>query len=216
MGHVTQPVKLVRRYDSSGRRERAEARRRHVLRVAEDLFLRDGYATTTVAALADAAGVSAETIYKSFGGKAGLVGAIQEVGLAGAGPVPAPDRSDEMSAREQDPDRIVRRWATLAREVAPRVAPIMLLVRSAAATDSDMAALLADMNRQRLERMSHNARRLAATGGLRTGVTVDQARDVMVAFTAPELYEILVVQRGWTLSAYSDFVYRGLRVELLP
>lgn len=186
-----------------------------MLEVAERLFLRHGYAATTVAIIAAVARVSSETIYKSFGGKAGVVRAIQQAGLSGAGPVPAPDRSDEVSATEENPASILRAWATLATEVTPRVAPITLLVRSAAATDADMAALLDDIVEQRLERMAHNARRLAVRGGLRPGLADDCVRDVLFAYTAPELYELLVLQRGWSLTDFGDFIYRGLVAELL-
>src|SRR6478672_3009653 len=104
-------VKTRRRYDSSRRQDRARRVHAHVLDVAERLFLRGGYASTTVAAVAAAAGVSVETIYKTFGGKPGLIRAIQQAGLAGIGPVPAPDRSDEMSAQDLPPVTILRRWA---------------------------------------------------------------------------------------------------------
>lgn len=186
-----------------------------MLHAAETLFLSDGYAATTVAGIADAAGVSAETVYKAFGSKAGIVRAIQEAGLAGVGPVPAPERSDQLSDREADPLAIVRGWATLAAEVTPKVAPIMLLVRSAAATDGDMADLLDDMHRQRERRMARNARRLARRTRLRAGLSQRQARDVMLAYTAPEVYELLVLRQGWTVSRYSQFVFRGLAAELL-
>lgn len=209
------PVKAPRRYDSSGRRDRARRAQTHVLEVAQRVFLRDGYASTTVAAIATAAGVSAETIYKTFGGKPGMIRAIQRTGLAGAGPVPAPDRSDEMSARDIEPRAILRHWATLHTEVMPRVAPITLLVRSAAATDPEMAALLDEINDQRLHRMHHNAQRLADPGHLRAGLTTEQACDVMFAYTAPELYEILVSRQGWSIDQYADFIFRGLTAELI-
>jgi AcrR family transcriptional regulator len=209
------PVKARRRYDSSGRQDRARRSRAHVLQTAEEMFLRNGYAGTTVATLATAAGVSAETIYKSFGGKPGMIRAIQRSGLAGAGPVPAPDRSDEISASNLAPRAILRHWATLTTEVAPRVAPITLLVRSAAATDSDMATLLADINDERLDRMLHNAERLNSRGHLRAGLPVDRAAEIMFAYTAPELYEILMIQRSWAISDYGDFIYRGLVAELI-
>jgi AcrR family transcriptional regulator len=209
------PVKTRRRYDTTGRRDRARRTQDRVLKVAEDLFLRNGYAATTVAAVAAGGGVSVETIYKTFGGKPGLIRAIQQAGLAGAGPVPAPDRSDEMSAGQLEPRVILRHWATLTVEVMPRVAPVILLVRSAGATDQDMAALLREINDQRLDRMRHNAVRLADRGCLRTGMTTEQARDVMFTFTAPELFEILVTRQHWTLDQYGDFVYRGLAAELL-
>jgi AcrR family transcriptional regulator len=209
------PVKARRRYDSNGRQERARRVQAHILEIAEKLFLQGGYASTTVAAVAAEAGVSVETLYKTFGGKPGLIRAIAQAGLAGTGPTPAPDRSDQMSARGLEPHATLRYWAALQTEVMPRVAPIILLVRSAAATDSDMAALLDDVNEQRLNRMHHNARRLNDRGQLRHGVTTDQARDVMFAFTAPDFYDILVTRQGWSIDQYGDFIYRGLVAELL-
>ncbi len=208
-------VKVPRRYDASGRRARARRTQTHVLEVAESLFLRDGYAATTVAAVASAGGVSVETIYKTFGGKPGLIRAIAQAGLAGAGPRPAPDRSDEMSASELEPRAILRNWSTLTMEVMPRVAPIVLLVRSAAVADPDMAALLKEINDERLHRMQHNARRLADRGALRNGISSDRAGDVMFAYTAAELYEALVMLRRWPIEAFGDFIFRGLCAELL-
>lgn len=208
-------VKTGRRYDATGRRNRAQSARDRILAVARELFLRDGYAATTVSAVAAAAGVSVETIYKTFRGKPGLIRAIQLSGLAGSGPVPAPDRSDEMSAQNLAPREILRHWATLTTEVMPRVAPIILLVRAAAATDPDMGRLLVEINDERLQRMHHNASRLSNHGPLRDGMTIAQARDVMFTYTAPELYEILVSHRQWPVDRYADFIYRGLVAELL-
>ena len=96
---------------------------------AQRLFLRDGFAATTIAAIAAEAQVSAETIYKAFGGKPGLVRAICDAALAGEGPVPAETRSDQLQLHEPDPRKIIRGWGELTAEVAPRIAPIMLLVR---------------------------------------------------------------------------------------
>ena len=209
------PVKTPRRYDSTGRRGRARRAQTHVLKVAEELFLRDGYAATTVAAVAAAAGVSVETIYKTFRGKPGLIRAIQRAGLAGTGPVPAPDRSDEMSGGDLPAEAILRHWATLTKEVMPRVAPIVLLVRAAAASDPEMAVLLTEINEQRLQRMHHNASRLTDHQGLRAGIGTEHVRDVLFAYTAPELYEILVTRQRWSINRYADFIYRGLVAELL-
>ena len=79
----------TRPYNSIRRREQAERTRREVVAVATRRFLDDGYAATTIAAVAADAGVSVETIYKIFGGKPGLVRAIRERALEGTGPVPA-------------------------------------------------------------------------------------------------------------------------------
>ena len=208
-------VKPRRRYDSSGRQDGARRARAHILAVAEELFLRNGYAATTVASVATSAGVSAETIYKSFGGKPGMIRAIQQSGLEGTGSVPAPERSDELSAGATDPRAIIRHWATLTTEVAPRAAPIALLVRSAAATDPEMAGLLDEITIERLHRMRHNASRLADRSWLRPGLTVERAGDILFAYTLPELYESLVVGRRWAINDFADFIYRALVAELL-
>ena len=105
-------VKTKRPYDSAGRRGQAERSRATILDTAQRLFLEDGYATTTMAAIATAADVSVETIYKSFGSKTGLVRAIRDRGLAGAGPRPADERSDEMRrSRDGSPRRSLRTGA---------------------------------------------------------------------------------------------------------
>ena len=105
--------------------------------------------------------MSAETIYKAFGGKPGLVRAICEEALGGEGPVPAETRSDELQASEPDPRKIIRGWGRLSAEVAPRVSPILLLLRAAAFTDPEMASLRAEIEASRLTRMTRNARTLA-------------------------------------------------------
>lgn len=208
-------VKAHRRYDSSGRLSAAQARRRYVLDAAGCRFFRDGYAATTVASVANDAGVSVEMVYKAYGGKAGLVRALCERALAGEGPVHAELRSDEVSSTESDPALIIASWARLSREVAPRVAPILLLVRAAAASDPEMQRLQDELGDQRQARMAHNADALAQPGHLRQGVGRDHARDVLLTYTAPEIYELLVLRQGWSLEDYSQFIRQGVAAALL-
>src|SRR5581483_6756958 len=120
-----------------------------VLDTARALFLADGYAATTVPAIAAAAGVSVETIYKSFGPKPGLVRALWAQGLGGTVAVPVEQRSDAVSAT--DAVELITGWGELLADVAPRAVPILLLIRSAASTDVEMAALLEETERQRRE-----------------------------------------------------------------
>ena len=133
-------VNTRRRYDSSGRRERARQTRDQITDVASELFLTGGYAGTTVAAIAAAAHVSVETVYKGFGGKPGLVRAIIDKALHGEGPVPAEQRSDHIRDTEPDPRRILAAWGGFTAELAPRVVPIILLARDAAAPGCASAA----------------------------------------------------------------------------
>ena len=209
-------VQRRRVYNSRGRQEQARRTRDAILDLARERFLADGYAATTMPSIAEAAGVSVDTVHKAFGGKAGLVRAIYRRSLEGAGPVAAPDRSDQMQHGETDPRLIVYQWGTLTTEVAPLVAPIYLLIRDAAATDPEMAALLRDSDDQRRERMRHNARTLIEGGHLAPGLTWQDATDVMWTYSSPELYDLLVLRSGWDLSRYGQFIGRSIAAALLP
>jgi len=208
-------VNTRRRYDSSGRRERARQTRDQITGIARELFLSGGYADTTVTAIAAAAHVSVETIYKGFGGKPGLVRAIIEQGLAGEGPVPAEQRSDHVRDTEPDPRRILAAWGAFMAEVGPRVAPILVLARDAAASDPEVAVVIDQISAARLERMTVNARGLARAGHLRPGITVEQAADMMWACCSPELYDLLVLRRGWSPERLGQFIAEALDGALL-
>jgi AcrR family transcriptional regulator len=210
------PVKQKRGYDSTRRRAQARQTQELIIDSARRLFLGAGYAPTTIVAIASEAGVSVDTIYKTFGGKPGLVRAICQQALAGAGPVPAEERSDAMQAAETDPRKIIRGWGTLTTEVAPRVAPILLLVRDAAVSDPEMASLQAELDEQRLHRMTANARRLAAAGHLREDIPVDLAGEIMWTYSSSPLYELLVLRRGWPLDRYGAFIADAMIAALLP
>jgi AcrR family transcriptional regulator len=209
-------VKPKRRYDSSGRQAQARRNRQAILDAAQRQFLQGGYGATTIAGIAREAGVSVETVYKAFGGKPGLVRAIYERGLAGREAVPAFQRADAMRERETDPRTIMRNWGALTSEVSSVVSPIARLVRAAAASDPDMAALLNASNDTREERARHHARFLKQRGYLRAGVTLAQATDVLWTCTSDELYDLLVVQRGWSLQRFARFLADYMIATLLP
>src|SRR6266536_2554193 len=183
-------VKSKRRYDSSGRQAQARRTREAIL--------------------------SVETVYKAFGGKPGLVRAIYERGLTGRGPVPAFERADAMRERESDPETIMRNWGALTSEVSLVVSPILLLVRAAAASDPDMAALFEASNDTRDERARHHARFLKERGYLRQGVTLAEATDILWTCTSPELYDLLVQQRGWSLPRFARFLADYMIATLRP
>jgi len=216
MERTTPPVKTQRPYDSSRRQQQAGETRAAVLAAARELFLKDGYAQTTVAAVAAQARVSVETVYKSFGGKPGLVRAIADQALSGSGSVHAEARSDRLQAEEADPRTIIRGWGTLMVEVAPRISPILLLVRAAASTDAEMKTLFDEIAEERLQRMTHNATTLAIGGHLREGLSVDYAAEVIWTYSSPDLYALLVVGRGWPLERYVEFVAEAMICALLP
>lgn len=206
-----------RAYDARRRQEAAAEARLRVLAQSRELFLAGGYGRTTIAAIARAAGVSKESVYKSFGGKPGLVRAIYEESMLGAGGPPAQRRSDRVQATIADPHELMEQFGRFISEVSPLGSPIYLLIRDAAANgDPDMAALLSDVDDERYRRMLHNARQVLGRGFLRADLTVEEVADVMFTSTSAELYEVLVLKRGWSAERFGQFMARTLAANLLP
>ena len=212
---MSRPVKSRRPYDATRRRETAEQTRDAILDVAEWRFLADGFAATTIAAIADEAGVSQASIYKSFGGKPGLVRALTDRGLRGEGPTAAEDRSDLLQATEPDPHQLMLGIGRLAAEVAPRVAPLQSLLIQAANADEEMARLWDQISAQRMTRMQHNAEALARRGFLREDISVRRAAETMWIYSSPELYQLLITQLGWTTEHFGAFIANALEAALL-
>lgn len=209
-------VKLRRQYDSSRRQAQARATRDAILEVARRRFFDEGFAATTITSIASEVGVSVDTIYKGYGGKPGLVRAIYEQGLAGEHPVHAETRSDAMQATERDPLAITRAFGGFVMEIAPRTAPIMLLIRDAAVSDPEMAKLQGELDEERLRRMVHNAGTLRSAGHLRADLSIEAAADIGWLYTAPQLYEQLVLQRGWSIQRFGAFVADALAAAYFP
>lgn len=214
MRTVVRKVNRSREYDVTNRREEALARHAKTLDVAERKFFEHGYAATTVESIAEDAGISAATVYKSYGGKAGLIKALCQRALEGSGPVPAEDRSNALRVNP-DPRDVIAGWGRLAAEVAPRVIPLLLLLRDAAHLDPESAALLSDLNEARLTRMADNARYLVAGGHLKDGISPEHARDTLWLYSSAELYDLLINDRQWSISQYSRFITDAMTSALL-
>ncbi len=203
---------VKRRYDGTARRAQAEQVRATLIGAAHGMLLREGYAALTIPKLAQACGVSAESVYKRFAGKPALVRAVVEYALRGSGPVAAETRSDALDA--DDLQTLLRGWGELSAEVAPRVAPILLLVQVAAAHDPELAGLARELDDNRRTRMSENARRLAQAGHLPPGMSIARATDILWTYSSPEVYELLVKRSGWNLQQYSVFITAGITAHL--
>jgi AcrR family transcriptional regulator len=210
-------VKGRRRYDSPRRQEQARLTRKAVLDAARALFLERGYAATTVRAVAEMAGVSVETVYKAFGNKAGLVKAVFDVAIVGD------DRSVPMLQRERvarmraepDPRRKLLMYGEHLAEAGPRAGSLQLLIRSAAATDPDAAQVWQQMVQERLLGMTEFARHLHEGAHLRPGISLEAARDILWTYNSVEMYELLVLQRGWRPERYGRWIAEAMIAALL-
>jgi AcrR family transcriptional regulator len=198
--------KPSRRYDSSRRRQQAQQNRHAVLASARRRFLAQGYAATTIAEIARDAGVSVETVYKAFATKAGVLKALFDVSVAGDDePIPMAER--DVIQRVRDAPEAARKLELYAKHLAttmPRSAPVQLLARDGAASSPDAAEVWKQIRHETLTAMTMFASGLAGTGQLRVSAT--QARDILWTYHAPELYELLVLERGWSATRYGKFI----------
>jgi AcrR family transcriptional regulator len=210
-------TEVKRSYDASGRREQAQARRRAVVVAARALFERDGFRPTTIAAVAERAGVSAESIYKGFGTKAALAKAVFDFVIAGDDePVPVWQRS-EADAIRAEPD-VRRKLIMYTRGLAARQqrsAKVQILIRDGGHTDESLAALWRQLLAERLTGMTMLGRHLIESGQLGEGVELDEVRDILWTYTAVELYELLVLGRGWPLDRYAEWIARAVTAALV-
>jgi len=210
-------VKGVRSYDSSGRQAQARRTRAAVLEAARAAFLDHGYAATTLGTIAEQAGVSVETVYKAFGNKAGLLKAVFDVAIVGDDEA-VPLAARDMVARiNVEPDG-AKKLAIYSREYAVRAersVPIQLLVRDAAAADAGAAGVLEQLKVERLTGMTAFAGHLHQSKVLRKGVSAADARDVLWLFTSPEIYEQLVLERGWSPKRFGTWLTQQLTAALV-
>jgi AcrR family transcriptional regulator len=214
---MVREVKPRRQYDSTGRREQARRTRRTVLETARRMFLGGGYAATTVGAIAAEAGVSVETVYKSFGNKPGLLKAVFDVAVVGDDePIPMLERDlVRRIAEEADPRRKLHMYGDHVTQSAPRSVPVQLLIRAAAASDPGVAAIWEEMAAERLFGMMQFARHLHEGGHLRAGISAEEARDILWTYSSAELFDLLVIQRGWAPEKYGRWIAEALIGALL-
>jgi hypothetical protein len=79
-----------------------------------------------------------------------------------------------------------------------------------------VSAVLEDSDAERLTRMSHHARFLVERGYLRDGVTVAEATDILWTCSSVEIYELLVLKRGWSPHRFARFIADFMIASLLP
>jgi AcrR family transcriptional regulator len=197
---------VKRRYDTSRRRQAAANTREAILDTALQLFAAHGYNATPMSAIAKQAGVALDTVYASVGRKPELARLLIETAISGSTQaVPAEDR-DYVQAIQAAPDARTKItiYAAAMRSIAGRLAPVLGMIQQAAPAEPE----LADLWRQIAERRAVNMRRfaadLAAVATLR--VSPGEAADIVWATNSPELYQLLVNQRGWSPERYELFL----------
>jgi AcrR family transcriptional regulator len=212
-------VKSRRRYDSPHRREQAAGTRRKIVAAAQPLFLELGYAGTTMAAIARDAGVVVETVYRSFGSKVALFGAVVEAALAGGverAELPVEERPAIAAIiAETDPVKQVAMYAATQPGIHRRAGPLLRAVRDASALDPEGARVWSEIEAQRHAGQARMAGLLASRGALREGLGVEIASDLIWTLTSLAVHDLIVVERGWSSEQYERWLTDALTRELL-
>jgi AcrR family transcriptional regulator len=210
-------VKPARRYDSPHRREQAAATRARILEAARRLFEADGYAATSMGAVAAESGVALKTVYVAFESKAGLLRSLWNVllrGDEGAAPVGERDWYRDV-LDETDPARQLRLNARNSRVVKERVGALMQVLRAAAAVDPEIGELWQRIEREFYENQRAVVRSLQRKRALKPGLSATRAADLVWALNHPDVWRLLVVERGWTPAAYEDWLAATFAAQLL-
>jgi AcrR family transcriptional regulator len=196
---------------------RTRLARAAVIDAARTLFLERGYGATTIEAISERADVPPATVYRLFASKHGILKALFDVSIVGDhDAVPMADRPHVRSLVDNpDPRDQLAGFVNLTSQVNERIAPLYRILVSAAGTDADAAALLDELTRERQQGQRTIARTLARAGSLRQGLRERDAADVIHALMSPELYRLLVTDRGWKAERYERWLAKTLEEQLL-
>ncbi len=179
-----------RKYDASARRAAAEQTRERVLVAARDLFVAQGYAGTSVAEIAERAGVSVDTVYAAVGRKPRLVLTVVDMVLAESSqPKPAEERDyvKAMQAAASGRDKLAAYADALGR-LMPTVAPLLLALRDAGLSDPECRATWEHVSERRAANMLRLAADLRESGDVREDLTDQQVADLVWSTNGPEWF----------------------------
>jgi TetR/AcrR family transcriptional regulator of autoinduction and epiphytic fitness len=207
-----------RRYDSTRRQAQARETRQQILTAARSLFITRGFSGTTIEAIAQEAGVAVETVYVSFGNKRTLLAQLVDRAVGGDDePIQILDRPAPQQVKsEPDQRRQLHMFARDMADIMERVGPLFGVMRAAATTEPEIAALLERLLGARRDNIGTFVQWLAHHGPLRPGLSNDEATDTAWSLTSAEVHHLLTVDRGWSKEHYSQWLGDTLVLVLLP
>jgi TetR/AcrR family transcriptional regulator of autoinduction and epiphytic fitness len=198
--------------------ERGIATRRRMAEAAYRLFAEQGYAATTMEAIAQTAGVAVQTVYFTFHTKADVL--IEALKIAGG----AAGEASQVGAREWFRDVVQasdgsRRLAIMCEhgiDIYRRLAPMLRAVSAAASVDAEVNKAWGGLVEARRSGMRQVMRTMADRGELRAGVDEQLATDLLFGLHRPELFLAFTVECGWSPESFKAWIYATLCQQLLP
>ena len=206
--NVNSPSPTKREYHAPKRAHQAATTKHAILGAARELFITQGYATTTVAQIAASAGVAVDTVYATVGRKPLLLRELVETSISGT--------DDAIPAEERDYVRRVREasgalekitiYARAIGVIQTRLVPVFIALREAAVTDAECAQLWQGIAQRRSQNMRLFASDLLATGEVRQDLSLEDMADIIWSMNSSEYWVLLVRERGWTTERFTNWL----------
>ncbi|MGS0684921.1 TetR/AcrR family transcriptional regulator [Nakamurella sp. GG22] len=203
-------------YDNHNREQAARSTRRRVLTAARSLFIENGYALTTIAAIARSADVSPQTVYAQFGGKAAVLKGVYDITLAGDDQdVPMAQRAEFLRmAAAADMDELLEENTALAGKMAARLSPLLALIYGTRAVEPDLDVLARTAADERRIGARAFAAHVVARKFVRPGLDEGTVADLLWVLNSPETYLLLRQSAGMDDDDYQAWLRHSLRAAL--
>jgi AcrR family transcriptional regulator len=192
----------------AGTRHITEETRVAILDAAWGLIVESGKLDVGQAEIAAKAGVSRQTIYLAFGGRAGLLVAMLRNRDAHSEQVARlMEIAEGPGSAPRDFMAFIEAWL----DYLPLIYPVGILLDAAAVNDTEAAAAWDDrLKKSLLFGMRRVLRRVEKAGGLAAGWTADTAAQLAWSLVHPASWRLLVVESGWSADAF-----RRSRIDII-
>jgi len=189
-------------YRSEARAEMAAQTKKRVLAEAKRLFRSKGFEDVTIEQLADAAGVSASTIFSVFKSKRGVLRVLMDEALP-------PDQFASLvnqAMQQKSAEEHLKVSARIARQIYDAEKSLMDIFRGASVLSPELKLLEKERELRRYQRQEETIKMMAESKSLAKGMTVSQARDILWALTGRDMYRMFVIDRGWSSDQYESWL----------
>jgi len=195
MAHVKPPAP-----DAPSRRARTRATQWRIVKAAFALFCERGYTGTTMAHIADAAGVAVQTVYFAFHTKAAVLSRAYDFAVMGQEEGLPPWEQPWYREMVAEPDAVeaLGHLVSGVGEITRRLTPLYVVASGSAASDPEVAEVVDRHERWRVDGYRTMVEVLGAKAPLRVDLTPARATDLLLLYAGMDVYHALVEVSGWS------------------
>jgi AcrR family transcriptional regulator len=200
-----------RSYNSTSRNAQAAQTRSRILIAAKNLFESEGFECVTIEKIAHIAIVSIPTVYSLFQSKRGILRALMDEVF----PKDHFDALVEKSKEAPSPKERLLYSAKIARQIYDAERAQMEIFRGATVLAPEFKELEKEREMRRYARQEITIKAMAKEKSLSKNFNINQARDILWAFTGRDMYRMLVIEQGWTSEEYEKWLAQLLATILI-